>query len=124
MSNIVEPTILPFKCQDVLVKLGSSCKKQEEIYNNLYNLNTGVTTLAPNSVAIGSGLGDASWNESLNYGKIQEEKSKEIIKDAEQKSVGYVSNLQTENKKKDYLIYGVALFLVLGVIIYEFKSKK
>jgi hypothetical protein len=124
MSNIVEPTILPFKCQDVLVKLGSSCKKQEEIYNNLYNLNTGITTLAPNSVAIGSGLGDATWNEALNYGKIQEEKSKEIIKDAEQKSVRYVSNLQTENKKKDYLIYGVALFLVLGVIIYEFKSKK
>jgi len=124
MSNIVEPTILPFKCQDVLVKLGSSCKKQEEIYNNLYNLNTGITTLAPNSVAIGRGLGDATWNEALNYGKIQEEKSKEIIKDAEQKSVRYVSNLQTENKKKDYLIYGVALFLVLGVIIYEFKSKK
>ncbi len=124
MSNIVEPTILPFKCQDVLVKLGSSCKKQEEIYNNLYNLNTGVTTLAPNSVAIGSGLGDATWNEALNYEKIQSEKAEEIIKEAEQKSVGYVDNLQAENKKKDYLIYGVVLFLVLGVIIYEFKSKK
>jgi|694.fasta_scaffold27143_13 hypothetical protein len=124
MSNIVEPTILPFKCQDVLVKLGSSCEKQKEIYDHLYNLNTGVTTLAPNSVSIGSGLGDSSWNEALNYEKTQAELNKKLSEEAEVKSVGYISNLQVENKKKDYIIYGVALVLVLGVIIYEFKSKK
>ena len=120
MSNIIQP----FKCQDVLVKLGSSCEKQKEIYDHLYNLNTGVTTLAPNSVSIGSGLGESSWNEALNYEKTQEAKNKEIIKEAEVKSVGYISDLQVENKKKDYIIYGVALVLVLGVIIYEFKSNK
>jgi hypothetical protein len=120
MSSIIQP----FKCEDVLVKLGTSCEKQKEIYGYLHNLQTGVTTLAPNSVAIGSGLGDASWNEALNYGKIQEVKNKEIIKEAEVKSVGYISNLQTEKKKKDYMIYGVAILLVLGVIVYEFKSSK
>jgi hypothetical protein len=120
MSAIIEP----FKCQDVLVSLGSSCEQQKEIYNNLHNLQTGVTTLAPNSVSIGSGLGDSSWHEALNYEKIQEEKNKEIMKEAEVKSVGYIANLDDENKKKDYIIYGVALALVLGVIIYEFKSKK
>jgi hypothetical protein len=113
--------IPPFQCNtNYLI----SCEKQKEAWDALVKLNTENKLLAPNSVAIGSGLGDASWNEALNYGKIQEEKSKGIIKDAEQKSVGYVDNLQAENKKKDYLIYGVALFLVLGVIIYEFKSKK
>jgi len=120
MSAIIEP----FKCQDVLVSLGSSCEQQKEIYNNLHNLQTGVTTLAPNSVSIGSGLGDSSWYEALNYEKIQEEKNKEIIKEAEQNSVDYISNLQVENKKKDYLIYGGILVLVLGVIIYEFKRRK
>lgn len=120
MSIIIEP----FKCEDVLVKLGSSCEQQEEIYNNLKNLQTGVTTLAPNSVPIGSGLGEATWNEALNYEKIQSEKAEEIIKEAEQKSVGYVGNLQAENKKKDYLIYGVAILLLIGVVVYELKSKK
>lgn len=120
MSSIIQP----FKCQDVLIKLGSSCEKQKEIYDHLHNLQTGVTTLAPNSVSIGSGLGESSWNEALNYEKTQEAKNKEIIKEAEVKSVGYISDLQGENKKKDYIIYGVALVLVLGVIIYEFKSNK
>ena len=120
MSVVIEP----FKCQDVLVKLGSSCEQQEEIYNNLKNLQTGVTTLAPNSVAVGSGLGDSSWNEALNYEKIQEEKNKEITKEAEEKSVGYIANLEDKNKKKDYLIYGGVLLLVLAVVVYEFKRKK
>jgi hypothetical protein len=111
--------IQPFKCDEARVSKGVSCDTQKEIWQNINDLITGKTPLAPNSVPIGSGFG-----ESLNYGKIQEEKSKEIIKDAEQKSVGYISDLQVENKKKDYLIYGVALFLVLGVIIYEFKSSK
>jgi hypothetical protein len=124
MSNVVEPTILPFKCQDVLVKLGSSCKKQEEIYNHLYNLNTGVTTLAPNSVAIGSGLGDASWNEALNYEKNQKEINEKLAQEAKEKAVSNISVLVDENKKKDYLIYGVALVLVLGVVIFEVTNKK
>jgi hypothetical protein len=113
--------IPPFQCNtNYLI----SCEKQKEAWDALVKLNTENKLLAPNSVPVGSGLGDTSWNEALNYGKIQEEKSKEIIKDAEQKSVGYISNLQTENKKKDYMIYGVAILLVLGVIVYEFKSKK
>jgi hypothetical protein len=120
MSVIIEP----FKCQDVLVSLGSSCEQQKEIYNNLYNLQTGVTTLAPNSVAIGSGLGEVQLNEALNYDKIQKEKTEEIIKEAQEKSVDYISNLEVENKKKNYLIYGGILVLVLGVIIYEFKIRK
>lgn len=124
MSNIVEPTIPPFKCQDVLVKLGSSCEQQKEIYDNLYKLNTGATTLAPNSVAIGSGLGDSSWNEALNNEKVQEEKNKEITKEAEEKSVEYIANLDEVNKKKDYLIYGGILVLALGVIAYELTTKK
>lgn len=116
--------IQPFKCEDVLVKLGSSCEQQEEIYNNLKNLQTGVTTLAPNSVPIGSGLGESSWNEALNYEKIQAEKTEEISKEAKEKSVDYISNLEDKNKKKDYLIYGVIAILALGVIVYELKRKK
>jgi hypothetical protein len=116
--------IQPFKCDEARVSKGVSCDTQKEIWQNINDLITGKTPLAPNSVPIGSGFGESSWNEALNYEKIQEAKNKEIIKEAEVKSVYYVGNLQTENKKKDYLIYGVALALVLGVIIYEFKSKK
>ena len=120
MSVIIQP----FKCQDVLLKLGYSCKQQEEIYNNLYNLNTGVTTLAPNSVAIGSGLGDASWNEALNYEQIQEEIIKKQQEQAKKNSVGYLADLESKNKKKDYIAYGVALVLILGVVIYELKKRR
>jgi hypothetical protein len=117
MSIVIEP----FKCNtNYLI----SCEKQKEAWDALVKLNTENKLLAPNSVSVGSGLGDASWNEALNYEKIQEVKNKEIIKEAEVKSVGYISNLQTEKKKKDYMIYGVAILLVLGVIVYEFKSSK
>ena len=60
----------------------------------------------------------------FDYEKKQAELNKKLSEEAEVKSVGYISDLQVENKKKDYIIYGVALALVLGVIIYEFKSKK
>jgi hypothetical protein len=120
MSVVIEP----FKCEDVLVKLGSSCETQEEVYNHLKNLQTGVTTLAPNSVALGSGLGDSSWNESLNYEKIQEEIVKESSNEEKEKAVNYISDLKSENKKKDYAIYGGVLLLVLAVVVYEFKKRK
>lgn len=122
MSVIAEP----FVCADWLTKVvgGSSCKEQEEYYNNMIKSRVQGVEYANNSLVIGSGLGDASWNEALNYEKIQEEKNKEITKEAEEKSVGYIANLETKNQKKDYLIYGGVLVLVLGVIIYEFKIKK
>ena len=60
----------------------------------------------------------------FDYEKKQAELNKKLSEEAKVKSVGYISDLQVENKKKDYIIYGVALVLVLGVIIYEFKSKK
>ena len=60
----------------------------------------------------------------FDYEKKQAELNKKLSEEAKVKSVGYISDLQVENKKKDYIIYGVALALVLGVIIYEFKSKK
>ena len=124
MSNVVEPTILPFKCQDVLVKLGSSCKKQEEIYNNLYNLNTGVTTLAPNSVPIGSGLGDASWNEALNYEKIQAELTEKLSEEAKQNAGQNIVEIQDKNKNKDVYLYGISFVVIAGVILYELSNKK
>ena len=69
--------IQPFKCDEARVSKGVSCDTQKEIWQNINDLITGKTPLAPNSVPIGSGFGESSWNESLNYGKIQEEKSKE-----------------------------------------------
>lgn len=120
MSNLMQP----FKCDDLQLKAGVSCEKQKEIWQNLNDLMTGKTTLAPNSVSIGSGLGDASWNESLNYEKTQTQINEKISKEAKEKSVDYIANLEAKNKIKDYLIYGGALVLILGVIIYEFKSKK
>jgi hypothetical protein len=120
MSTIIEP----FKCDEARVSKGVSCATQKEIWDNLNNLMSGNFQLPVGSVAVGSGLGDSAWNEALNYEKIQEEKNKEITKEAEEKSVGYIANLETKNQKKDYLIYGGVLVLVLGVIIYEFKIKK
>jgi uncharacterized membrane protein len=120
MSIVIEP----FKCQDVLVKLGSSCEKQEEIYNNLKNLQTGVTTLAPNSVAVGSGLGDSAWNEALNYEEKQKEITEQKAKEVEKKSIEVIEDIKLINKKRDFYIYGGVAILVLGVIIYELKSKK
>jgi basic membrane lipoprotein Med (substrate-binding protein (PBP1-ABC) superfamily) len=120
MSTIIEP----FKCDEARVSKGVSCATQKEIWDNLNNLMSGNFQLPVGSIAVGSGLGDASWNEALNYEKIQTEKNKEIIKEAEEKSVDYISNLESKTKNKDYLIYGVATLLVLGVIIYEFKSRK
>ena len=120
MSTIIEP----FKCDEARVSKGVSCATQKEIWDNLNNLMSGNFKLPLGSVAVGSGLGDSAWNEALNYEKIQEEKNKEITKEAEEKSVGYIANLETKNQKKDYLIYGGVLVLVLGVIIYEFKIKK
>ena len=122
MSVIAEP----FVCADWLTKIvgGSSCKEQEEYYNNMIKSRIPGVEYANNSVFIGSGLGDASWNEALNYEKNQEEINKQAIKDAEEKSVDYISNLDGENKKKNYLIYGGILVLVLGVVIYEFKRRK
>ena len=123
MSVIAEP----FVCADWLVKIGgvgSSCKEQEEYYNNMIKSRIPGVEYANNSLIIGSGLGDSLWNEALNYEKNQEEINKQIIKEAEEKSVDYISNLEGENKKKNYLIYGGILVLVLGVFIYEFKRRK
>jgi hypothetical protein len=120
MSTIIQP----FKCQDVLVKLGTSCEKQKEIYGYLHNLQTGVTNLAPNSVVIGSGLGDSSWNEALNYEKTQAELHKKLSEEAKEKAVSNISVLVDKNKKKDHLIYGIALVLVLGVVAFEVTNKK
>ena len=120
MSAIIQP----FKCQDVLVGLGSSCKQQEEIYNNLYNLQTGVTTLAPNSVAMGSGLGDENWSKALNYEKIESEKSKVIEAEVKKEGDKYVAEVKEENTKKSYITYGIIAIIVAGIIIYEIKRKK
>jgi hypothetical protein len=116
--------IFPFKCEDSQVKAGVSCEKQKEIWQNLNDLMTGKTTLAPNSVAVGSGLGDASWYEALNYEKIQTELTEKLSEEAKQKAVDNISEIQTDTNKKDYLIYGIGLVLLVGIVIYEFKRKK
>lgn len=116
--------IFPFKCEDSQVKSGVSCEKQKEIWQNINDLMTGKTTLAPNSVAVGSGLGDASWYEALNYEKIQTELTEKLSEEAKQKAVENISEIQTGTNKKDYLIYGIGLVLIAGVVIYELKRKK
>jgi hypothetical protein len=116
--------IQPFKCDEARVSKGVSCDTQKWIWQNINDLITGKTPLAPNSVAIGSGLGDVGIYEALNNEKNQKEINEKLAQEAKEKAVSNISVLVDENKKKDYLIYGVALFLVLGVIIYEFKSSK
>jgi len=116
--------IFPFKCEDSQVKAGVSCEKQKEIWENLNNLWTGKTTLAPNSVGVGSGLGDASFREALNYESDQKILYEKLKKEAEEKSGNNISEIQTNLNKKDYLIYGISLVLILGAIIFEFKNKK
>jgi hypothetical protein len=120
MSAIIEP----FKCQDVLVSLGSSCEQQKQIYNNLYNLRTGVTTLAPNSVAVGSGLGDTAWNDALTYEDKQKEITKQKEKELIENSTKNIENFKNQNKKIDNLIYVGIGIIILGVVFYEFKTKK
>ena len=87
-------------------------------------MNTGVTTLAPNSVAIGSGLGDSSWNEALNYEKNQIALANKISEEAKQNAVQNIEKIEEEKNKKDKYLYAIIGFLVLGVIVYEFKIKK
>ncbi len=116
--------IFPFKCEDSQVKAGVSCEKQKEIWQNINDLMTGKTTLAPNSVAIGSGLGDASWYEALNYEKIQTEINEKLSEDAKQNAGGNIALIQDETTNKDKYLYAIALIVVLGVVIYEFKNKK
>ena len=117
MSIVIEP----FKCNtNYLI----SCEKQKESWDSLVKLNTEGKLLAPNSVAIGSGLGDSSWNEAMNYEKNQIALTNKISEEVKKDAVQNIEKIQQEKNKKDYLIYGVALALVLGVIIYEFKSKK
>jgi hypothetical protein len=116
--------IFPFKCEDSQVKAGVSCEKQKEIWQNLNDLMTGKTTLAPNSVAVGSGLGDASWNEALNYEKIQTEINEKLSEEAKQNAGGNIAKIQDETKNKDKYLYVFALIIILGVVVYEFKNKK
>jgi hypothetical protein len=120
MAEIIEP----FKCDEARVSRGVSCATQKEIWQNLNDLMTGKTTLAPNSVAIGSGLGDASWNEALNYEKIQTEINEKLSEEAKQNAGGNIAKIQDETTNKDKYLYAIALIVVLGVVIYEFKNKK
>jgi len=116
--------ILPFKCEDSQVKAGFSCEKQKEIWENINNLWTGKTTLAPDSVGVGSGLGDASFREALNYEEDSKKLTEKLSKEAQEKAVENISEIQSGLNKKDYLIYGIGLVLLVGIVIYEFKRKK
>jgi hypothetical protein len=114
--------ILPFKCEDFQLKAGVSCEKQKEIWQNINDLMTGKTTLAPNSVVVGSGLGSDLLG--LNYEKEQKVLSEKLTNEAQEKSTQNVSEMQSLTNKKDYLIYGISLILIVGIIIFEFKNKK
>jgi hypothetical protein len=120
MSSIIEP----FKCDDSQLKLGVSCDTQKEIWNNLNKLMSGNFQLPIGSVAVGSGLGDASWNEALNYEKDQKALSEKLSEEAKQKSESNIAPLVDKNKNKDLYLYAIAFLLVSGVLIYEFKNKK
>jgi len=120
MSDIIES----FKCDEARVSRGVSCATQKEIWQNLNNLMSGNYQLPPNSVPVGSGLGDASWNEALNYDKIQTELSEKLSEEAKQNAGGNIAKIQDETKNKDKYLYAIALILILGVVVYEFKNKK
>lgn len=116
--------IFPFKCEDSQVKAGFSCEKQKEIWQNINDLQTGKTTLAPNSVGVGSGFGMASFYEALNYEENSKKLTEKLSKEAQEKAVENISEIQSGLNKKDYLIYGIGLVLLVGIVIYEFKRKK
>lgn len=120
MAEIIEP----FKCDEARVSRGVSCATQKEIWQNLNDLMSGNFKLPPNSVAIGSGLGDASWNEALNYEKIQTEINEKQSEEAKQNAGTNIAKIQEETTNKDKYLYAIALIVVLGVVIYEFKNKK
>ena len=116
--------IFPFKCDNEQVKIGLSCEKQKEIQDSINNLWTGKTKLTADSVGVGSGFGMASFYEALNYESDQKILYEKLKKEAEEKSGNNISEIQTNLNKKDYLIYGISLVLILGAIIFEFKNKK
>ena len=111
--------IFPFKCEDSQVKAGVSCEKQKEIYDNIYKLQRGELKLQPFSV--GLGLSDPL---GLNYEQESKILADKLRKEAEEKSVENISEIKSSTNKKDYLIYGIGIVLVLGIIIFEFKNKK
>ena len=104
--------IFPFKCDDSQVKAGASCEKQKEVWQNINDLWTGKTTLAPNSVG---GLGLLADPLGLNYVAEQKILADKLKKEAEEKSVENISEIQSGTNKKDYLIYGIGLVLIVGI---------
>jgi len=113
--------IFPFKCDDSQVKAGASCEKQKEVWQNINDLWTGKITLAPNSVG---GLGLLADPLGLNYVAEQTEINKKLSEEAKQNAGRNIALIQDETKNKDKYLYAIALILVLGVIIFEFKNKK
>jgi hypothetical protein len=111
--------IFPFKCEDSQLKAGVSCEKQKEIYDNIYKLQTGELKLQP--FPVGLGLNDPL---GLNYEQESKTLSEKLSKEAQEKAVENISEIQSGLNKKDYLIYGIGLVLLVGIVIYEFKRKK
>lgn len=110
--------IFPFKCEDSQVKAGVSCEKQKEIYDNIYKLQTGELKLQP--FPVGLGLNDPL---GLNYEEDSKKLSEKLSKEAQEKAGANISEIESGLNKKDYLIYGIGIVLVLGVVIYEFTNK-
>jgi hypothetical protein len=112
--------IQPFKCDDVQVKFGLSCEKQKEIQDSFNNLSKSNTLSS--AFSVGSDIGGDPLG--LNFEEDSKKLSEKLSKEAQEKAVKNISELQRDKNKKDYLIYGIGIVLVLGVIIFEFKNKK
>ena len=51
-------------------------------------------------------------------------KANKISEEAKQNAVQNIEKIEEEKNKKDKYLYAIIGFLVLGVIVYEFKIKK
>jgi len=112
--------IQPFKCDDVQVKFGLSCEKQKEMQDSFNNLSKSNTLSS--AFSVGSEIGGDPLG--LNFEEDSKKLSEKFSKEVQEKAVDNISEIQRLFKKKDYLIYGIGIVLVLGVIIFEFKRKK
>lgn len=114
----------PFKCNEALISVLGDCKTQKKVYDNLNNLATGKTTLAPNSVFDTIGKFDITGIPIIPTKQQEDKIIAQVNKDVAEKSEVVLDAFEKDDKKKKIYIYGGIAVLVIGVIMYEVVKRK